>query len=44
MKRITFRELLNFIHEGKQPNKIYLTYNNAEFKWDSVDEEYYYRN
>ena len=42
MKRITFRELLNLIHEGEQPNK--LACYNVEWEWDSVDEEYYYRN
>lgn len=44
MKYITFRELLNLIHEWEQPNKVYLTCNNTEWEWDSVDEEYYYRN
>lgn len=41
MKQITFRELLNMIHEGEQPNK--LTCYNVEWEWDSNDEEYYYR-
>ena len=39
MKQITFRELLNMIHEREQPNK--LTCYNVEWEWD--DEEYYYR-
>ena len=43
MKRITFRELLNLIHEGKQPNKVYLSGTNLEWEWDSVDEEYYWQ-
>lgn len=42
MKKITFREFLNLIHEGKQPNR--LACYNVEWEWDSVDEEYYYRN
>ena len=51
MKNTTFRELLNLIYERKQPNKVYLsgTYFGGanveiEWEWDSVDEEYYYRN
>lgn len=44
MKQITFRELLNLIHERKQPNKVFFDCTNVDWKWDSVDEEYYYIN
>lgn len=44
MKQITFRELLNLIHEGKQPNKVHLIGTKTDWEWDSNDEEYYYIN